>query len=62
MGFTEVGKAYTSRLRNSKIEHLISTKKSLLAGKDDGTDLRNFLLDKPLELVADNEVRFTVIP
>lgn len=62
MGFTEVGKVYILRLRSDKIGHLIGTKESLLARKGDGADLRDFVLDKPLELIAENEVPFTVIP
>ena len=62
MRFTEVGKVYTLRLRSDKIGHLLGTKKSLLTRLENGEDLGNFLLDKPLKLITENEVRFTAVP
>ena len=65
MNSTEVGKSYTLMLRpNLKAGHLIGTKEALLARREMGDDFRSsgWMLDKPLRLVAENEVQFTVIP
>jgi hypothetical protein len=59
----EVGKDYVLRLRpHFRVGHLVGIKESLLARKERGDDLESCVLDRPLMLVGENEVHFTVVP
>jgi hypothetical protein len=60
---TDIGKWYILMLRpNFKAGHLIGIKESLLAQKKRGQDLRSFVLDRPLLLIAENDVRYLALP